>query len=351
MKSRRTVAKKKPLLKRLHDYFLPHERNGHKPKVFRTRSVIGLAAGILALEAAYMGYVHVLVPKTNFLASVLPGTLTLLTNEDRAAQGLGRVSENPLLAQAATNAAKDMAARGYFSHDTPEGKKPWMWLDEVGYDYQYSGQNLAVNFTESKEVQEAWMNSPTHRANIVKPQYTEIGIGTAQGMYKGEEVTFVVQFFATPRTVTPAPLDTKLVVDTPKPAERLALTDLIPQQDATSQEGETAGVAEVSLEEIPSVVLGTTAVQAQELVQDAEVVAATAVTSPSYTLWYVFAGVITLAIILLLIGIVRHAQLPYFEVLGGALVIILIALAALYVNGQQEHSIEIPEMSAETAAG
>ncbi|HEV7449383.1 MAG TPA: CAP domain-containing protein, partial [Candidatus Paceibacterota bacterium] len=53
-------------------------------------------------------------------------------------------------------------------------------------------------FNDSKDVVDAWMASPTHHANIVKPQYQEMGVGIANGMYKGASATFVVQFFASP---------------------------------------------------------------------------------------------------------------------------------------------------------
>lgn len=227
-----------------------------------------------------------------------------------------------------------MAARGYFSHDTPEGKKPWQWIDEVGYEYQYSGQNLAVNFTESKEVQEAWMNSPTHRANIVKPQYTEIGIGTAEGMYKGEKVTFVVQFFATPMKA--APVRTQLAADVPAPRESLSVTDLTPRaaEEAPTKEPEVAG-EQTGTEQAPE--------RLAQALKSAEAAAAGAATSPSRTLFYVLWGVVLVAVTLLLIGAVRHARLPYFEVVGGAFVIILIALAVIYVNQGQESDIEIAQ--------
>lgn len=136
--------------------------------------------------------------RDDFLASVLPGALMALTNQDRSIAGISSVTENPLLARAAQAAADDMAAKGYFAHVSPDGKMPWYWLNLVGYRYSYAGQNLALGFTESQDVEVAWMNSPTHRANIEKPHYTQVGFGAAEGMYKGKNTTFVVAFFAKP---------------------------------------------------------------------------------------------------------------------------------------------------------
>ena len=124
----------------------------------------------------------------------------VLTNQDRAVHGLTGVTEDALLDAAAQYAAEDMAANGYFSHVSPDGKDPWYWLNQVGYRYSYAGENLAVNFTDSEDVQTAWMESPTHKANIMKREYTHVGFGTANGIYEGKETTFVVEFLAAPPT-------------------------------------------------------------------------------------------------------------------------------------------------------
>ena len=96
--------------------------------------------------------------------------------------------------------ARDMAEKGYFAHTSPDGKNPWYWLEQAGYKYQYAGENLAVNFNDSKDVTEAWMQSPTHRANIVKNKYTEVGTGVATGIYEGRKAVFAVQLYANPLT-------------------------------------------------------------------------------------------------------------------------------------------------------
>ncbi|MFA5942468.1 MAG: CAP domain-containing protein [Candidatus Paceibacterota bacterium] len=189
---------RKPILHHLHDYFFPHPRNNHCPHLFSTASLAVLAIAIVIFEAGYLVQTKIVFLRTDFLASVLPGALVALTNQDRATLGVAGVAEDPLLNKAAAAAAADMAANGYFAHVSPGGKEPWYWLDSVGYRYSYAGQNLAVNFTDSENVETAWMASPTHRANIEKPQYTRVGIGTAHGVYEGRETTFVVAFFATP---------------------------------------------------------------------------------------------------------------------------------------------------------
>ena len=193
------------LLSRFHNIFIPHKGNGYWPSFFGRGSITAIVVIILLLEAAYITQSFVVFRKTNFLSAVLPSVLTVLTNEARAENYAHTLSLNPLLSEAAKRKAEDMASRGYFSHTDPDGKLPCYWLNFVGYKYSYAGENLAVNFLDSKDVLSAWMESLSHRANIVKKEYTEMGIGVATGTFNGIESVFVVQFFGTPRVGISAP--------------------------------------------------------------------------------------------------------------------------------------------------
>ena len=187
-------------LQKLKHYLFPHAGNNYKPGVFARESVAAIALVILLIEGAYQLQINVVVPKTGFMAAVLPAVLADLTNNDRTTSNVPSVKEDPILDKAAQNKANDMAAKGYFSHVSPDGTTPWHWLDEAGYKYTYAGENLAVDFTDSSDVEDAWMQSPAHHANIIKPEYAEVGYGVAEGMYEGHDTTFVVEFFATPNT-------------------------------------------------------------------------------------------------------------------------------------------------------
>ena len=205
------------LLKWLKKVFVPHEHNGYHPHFLRHKSVSLFLFLIIIIEVGFFIQVFYVFDKTNFLAAVLPGVLTSLANDERAELNLSPLSENALLAQAAKLKAEDMATKNYFAHVSPEGLTPWHWLEEVGYRYMYAGENLAVNFFESADVAEAWMNSPSHRANIVKENYTEIGIGVASGTYQGRHTIFVAQFFGTPLATASAPLTSSETVTLPPP--------------------------------------------------------------------------------------------------------------------------------------
>jgi hypothetical protein len=144
--------------------------------------------------AFVLGLSYGLKTSYDYLAAVYAEKLVVLANQSRTSE----LKVNPLLTLAAQNKANDMAKNGYFSHVTPQGKTPWQWISEAGYSYAYAGENLAVNFTESEEVNKAWLNSPSHRANIVNSKFTEIGIATAEGYYEGHKATYVVQMFGAP---------------------------------------------------------------------------------------------------------------------------------------------------------
>lgn len=121
-----------------------------------------------------------------------------LTNQSRMAFNLSHLSESVLLVQAAQAKANDMADKGYFSHQSPDGRTPWDFIQSTGYNYLTAGENLAVNFSEAESIEDAWMNSPGHKANILNKNFEEIGIGIAQGQFQGHTATFVVQMFGVP---------------------------------------------------------------------------------------------------------------------------------------------------------
>ena len=179
-------------------YFVPGPHNAHRPRVLHRSWLVFFLAVILATEGFLVSNLIARQSNQQFLAAVVPAEIIALTNTERADNNVGNVTEDALLDSAASAKATNMAANGYFSHVGPDGKTPWQWIDESGYQYQYAGENLAVRFINSSDVVNAWMASPTHRANMVKPVYTQIGVGVAVGMYEGQPATYVVQYFGTP---------------------------------------------------------------------------------------------------------------------------------------------------------
>ncbi len=122
-----------------------------------------------------------------------------LVNESRQANGLPKLFINPTLIKVASDKANDMITHHYFAHTSPQGISPWYWFRKNNYNYEYAGENLAINYRTAEEQHRAWMNSPTHRRNILNPNYTEIGIATAHGYIDGQPAFITVQVFGKPQ--------------------------------------------------------------------------------------------------------------------------------------------------------
>lgn len=247
------------MLKWLKKVFVPHEHNGYHPHFLRHQSISVILLLVIVIEVGFFVQIFYVYDKTKFLAAVLPGVLTNITNAERAEAGLAPLTENALLSAAAQLKAQDMAAKSYFAHVSPEGLTPWHWFEQVNYKYVYAGENLAVNFFESADVARAWMNSPTHKANIVKPGYTEIGIGVASGIYQGHNTVFVAQLFGTPLVapapVAPAPTSEVAVAEEPEaPAPTPEETVVLGEETTTAEP--PVEIPEVVASEAPMPVLG-----------------------------------------------------------------------------------------------
>ncbi|MFD4872180.1 CAP domain-containing protein [Streptomyces sp. NPDC058420] len=115
-----------------------------------------------------------------------------LTNTERARAGLRALAVDPLLAAAAQAHSTDMVARAFYSHTSPDGSQPWDRAAAAGSRRRTIGENIACGQRSPAEVVEGWMNSPGHRANILKPDFTHIGIGFAGG---GQMGTYWTQLF------------------------------------------------------------------------------------------------------------------------------------------------------------
>lgn len=121
-----------------------------------------------------------------------------LTDSARHGSGLASLTMSDKLTAAATAKANNMFQDGYFAHIAPSGKTPWDFIKGTGYNYTYAGENLAIGYTDNQELVQAWLDSPTHRANIMNENYKEIGIAVVDGTYEGANTTIVVQMFGTP---------------------------------------------------------------------------------------------------------------------------------------------------------
>lgn len=232
----------------LKKHFIPHDDNEHRPHLLRGENMRRVIVLVVALEI--IAFILPSIANLNLsggMAAVLPAVLGELTNQKRAEAQLPTLTINPLLQKAAEMKAQDMAKNGYFAHVSPEGKTPWHWIELAGYKYQYAGENLAVNFRDSEDVTAAWLNSPTHRANIVKGKYTEMGTGVARGLYKGKNTVFVVQVYANPlpqAVVVSEIIPTDEVVSAPQSEAQVLGSEITPSESSLKQETRKAKISE-----------------------------------------------------------------------------------------------------------
>lgn len=107
-----------------------------------------------------------------------------LVNQERVAAGLKPLQADPELTEVARQHSADMFARGYFAHDTPEGASPFDRMHSAGVRFITAGENLALAPT-IPVAHTGLMNSPGHRANILRPEFGRVGIGVMDGGMRG----------------------------------------------------------------------------------------------------------------------------------------------------------------------
>jgi hypothetical protein len=191
------------LLKFLRHLFIPHTSNNQKAKILHPSS-LGLFVLFLIAFQIVLSFAHRTLPQVlGYASDIPPSEVIRLTNAERAANGLSALSENSILDSAALAKGNDMLAKGYWAHFAPDGTSPWSFFTSFGYKYRYAGENLARDFSDPVSAVNAWMNSPSHRENILNPNYKEIGIGVVQGTLAGADTTIIVQFFGSPISGAP----------------------------------------------------------------------------------------------------------------------------------------------------
>lgn len=140
------------------------------------------------------------------------------TNGERGRHGASPLRLNSKLYAAAQAKADDMAAKNYWSHYTPTGEAPWIFVTTQDYDYQKLGENLATGFLNEKGTIKGWMASEGHRRNLLDPVFSEVGFGIANNpnysSAGGGPMTIIVAMYGKPlvasaaTTASPSPVQT-----------------------------------------------------------------------------------------------------------------------------------------------
>ncbi len=184
-----------PMLRHVKDLLLPHEGNSHHPKLLRHKHLFGMSAFLLLLNFSSLAISLALPGGQAQSTAISRETIVALTNRTREKEEVPLLVMDTRLNEAAQKKADEMATLGYFAHTSPEGKTALDFIRNHGYVMQYAAENLAVRYTQAEDVQQGWLLSPSHRRNILDPNYQDIGVGYSQGTYKNEPAIFVVQLF------------------------------------------------------------------------------------------------------------------------------------------------------------
>lgn len=290
---------------RLLHLFVPRESNNHRAKVIHSSSILTLALlvlilqGILSLRPGYGPNV------LGFAAQISPDEVVRLTNEKRGAAGLAHLSYNPTLSTAAYTKGRDMIDRDYWAHVAPDGTQPWKFLSDVGYRYKYAGENLARDFGNPTAAVDAWMNSPTHRDNILNPKYKEIGIGVVEGDLAGVGTTVIVQFFgatAQDRIVQPVAQNNQL----DRPVAQVPQT---PQPSATPE-------SDVQIAQVPAIV---TTPESSQVLQATQSQPSNVLVSPFTTTKSVSLAVVGLLLVVFIIDAIVVSRRKISRIAGRTL--------------------------------
>jgi len=177
------------------------------------------------------------------------------TNSQRSSNGKSTLTINSQLASAAQAKANHMVTNNYWSHTTPDGQEPWAFIQNAGYSYSKAGENLAYGFATSADTVIGWMNSPTHKANMLDNAFTDVGFGFANSSnFNGDgQQTVVVAMYGKPQALgasspvantqpptsspTPNPVPTakpSTPAPTPQPATPISQNPIEGEEEAPS---------------------------------------------------------------------------------------------------------------------
>lgn len=243
----------------LKDFFIPHAGNNYHPHSLHPKRLIFYVAAALLLKALILLFVIFIPIQAWLTPDVLleqSRKIIALTNEIRAQNGLTPLKENPRLDDAASLKAEDMLLSQYFSHYGLNNQGLAFWLAKINYNYLFAGENLAMGFADAADVVNGWVRSKTHYANIIDPDFTEIGVGMSSGLYEGTDTTLVAQFFGSPTTglvkkeplktapatagFAPIPAPEKTVVNKPEEKIEVKIKPVIVKEEVLSQKEEGA---------------------------------------------------------------------------------------------------------------
>jgi len=182
------------------DFIIPHDGNNFLPKILHPNRILFYTVTAVFIKMLVLLFV-LFHPIDAFLtpdmAALQSNQLLQLTNKFRQEKGLPPLKENDKLKKAANLKSADMINAQYFNHISPQNRGLSDWLGLAGYKFKVAGENLAMGFDSAEDIFKSWQNSPTHYANLVDPDFQEIGISVSSGLLSGNETSIATQVMAT----------------------------------------------------------------------------------------------------------------------------------------------------------
>ena len=223
-----------------------------------------------------------------------------------------------------------MAQKEYFSHTSPEGKTPWYWFRKNGYSYIYAGENLAIHFFDSKDLVQAWLDSPSHRANILNKNFSNIGVGISKGLYEGKETIFIVQLFGKQKSVLTLKAST---VPAPIPKSQPTGTPISQNTKGTSFTNEdTAEQDAEPIESTEASPLTPESVHGIETPEQESSLAAKIASSPRNSFEDIYFAAMIFTAAALILNIFIRIKIQYTSLIFNGFIILTLIIFILWVN-------------------
>lgn len=162
----------------------------------RTHHNIGHVLFVMGAFVAILGLTIIAPMNATITKAFGVSDIIDLSNQARNNLGSESLQINSALMNAAQLKAEDMAQQHYFAHTAPDGSVAWDYFKQASYKYSLAGENLAITNEDAQAVIDGWLNSPTHRDNLLSSEYVDFGIGLASfGEYQGHQNTYVIVAF------------------------------------------------------------------------------------------------------------------------------------------------------------
>ena len=116
-------------------------------------------------------------------------------NQTREQHNRKALAYNAKLQTSACYKADEIISNNNWAHDNADGTETWVWFDKARYPGTALGENLAKGYSSDTAMIQAWLDSPSHRANLLSSDYTEQGVCKKSGTLNGKDATITVAHY------------------------------------------------------------------------------------------------------------------------------------------------------------